>query len=257
VAALSNLKQGLANVQTSIHTPGGDPILRMGRDGVWIYGADNVEVQAGSRWAVNPMSLQHGFICWKKIPEGSKEQPELLGEETRSMFQPLPNKDTLPNYGHPWTEEIIVDMKCMNGEDEGEQVIYKPSSTGGLRAMKELIAEMMTQIDKDPAHPVPVLELLTDSYPHKQYGKTYIPILKIVDWVSMDGVGALAPAVEQAGAPEPETAAEAPKPTRRRTAAGEASTAPETATAGEPEPEPATAATPPAGGGERRRRRAV
>lgn len=202
LAALGSLKQGLQNVQSHIHTAGGDPILRMGRDGVWIYGADNVEVEAGSEWAVNPMSLQHGYICWKNIPQGSKDKPELLGEEVRSMFQPLPDKNSLPDYGagNSWAEEIMVDLRCVSGEDEGEQTLYKPSSTGGLRAMKEVIGEIMTAIDKHPETPVPVVVLENDSYQHKQYGKTYVPVLRIVRWVSMEGVEA--PAAETAK-PEP------------------------------------------------------
>jgi hypothetical protein len=202
LAALGNLKQGLQNVQSNIRVAGGEPILRMGRDGIWIYGADNVEVEDGSTWAINPMSLTHGFICWKVIPEGSKEKPELLGEETRSMFQPLPNKDSLPDYGHPWAEVLSVQLKCVSGEDEGEQVLYKTSSTGGLRAMKELIGSIMEAIDKHPETPVPVVVLESDSYPHKQYGKTYFPVINIQSWVSMEGVEAEAPAAEEKK-PEP------------------------------------------------------
>jgi hypothetical protein len=210
IAALGNLKQGLQNVQSGIRVAGGEPILRMGRDGIWIYGADNVEVEPGSTWAINPMSLTHGFICWKVIPEGSKEKPELLGEETRSMFQPLPVKESLPDYGHPWAEVLSVQLKCVSGEDEGEQTLYKTSSTGGLRAMKELIGSIMEAIDKHPETPVPVVQLKSDSYPHKQYGKTYFPVIAIEKWVSMEGVAEEAPAET----PKTETA-----PTTRRQAA--------------------------------------
>lgn len=251
LAALGNLKQGLQNVQSHIHTAGGDPILRMGRDGVWIYGADNVEVEPGSEWAINPMSLQHGYICWKNIPQGSKDKPELLGEEIRSMFQPLPAKESLPDYGagNSWSEEILVDMKCVKGEDADEQVIYKPSSTGGMRAMKEVIAEIMTAIDKHPDTPVPVVSLENDSYQHKQYGKTYVPVLKIVRWVSMDGVAG--------GAEAPKAEEQHTQPAEQQRRAAKAETAPQQAAGDEDDadaetvqPEPAQADT-----GERRRRR--
>lgn len=220
LAALGNLKQGLQNVQSGIRVAGGEPILRMGRDGIWIYGADNVEVEDGSTWAINPMSLTHGFICWKVIPEGSKEKPELLGEETRSMFQPLPNKDSLPDYGHPWAEVLSVQLKCVSGEDEGEQTLYKTSSTGGLRAMKELIGSIMEAIDKHPDTPVPVVQLKSDSYPHKQYGKTYFPVIAIENWVSMDGVAEeAAPAAEET---KPAETAQGQANGRRRAAAAPA-----------------------------------
>jgi hypothetical protein len=258
LAALGNLKQGLQNVQSGIRVAGGEPILRMGRDGIWIYGADNVEVEPGSTWAINPMSLTHGFICWKVIPEGSKEKPELLGEETRSMFQPLPNKDSLPDYGHPWAEVLSVQLKCLSGEDEGEQTLYKTSSTGGLRAMKELIGSIMEAIDKHPETPVPVVQLKSDSYPHKQYGKTYFPVIAIESWVSMEGVAADTgmPVSEQQQTIADETPAKT-APARRAAAAAPAQQEPANDEDEDETVEQPVQQTAAAGEGVRRRRRAA
>lgn len=220
IASLANLKAGLQNVHAAIPRAGGEPILRMGRDGVWIYGAENMEVQPGSIWAANPHSLIHGFVCWKKLPEGSKEAPELLGQELVSMYTPLPVKSALPDLGHPWTACVGINFKCTNLEDEGEQVIYKPNSTGGLNAMGELVASVMSQADKDPANIVPLIRLDNDHYQHPTWGKTYVPILTLMGWTGMDvadaGTAAPAPA-ETAPQPEPEPAP-APQPTRRRAA---------------------------------------
>jgi len=258
LAGLGNLKAGLAKVQASIPTAGGEPILRMGKDGIWIYGAENIEVEKGSKWAVNPLSLQHGYICWKKIPEGSKEKPEKLGEVLVSMFEDKPVKAGLPDYGHPWVEQTSVGLRCISGEDEGEQTEYKPSSVGGSNAMKAIIGAIMAQLDKDPEHPVPVVLLQSDSYIHSTWGKTYTPEIKIIDWIGMDGVAndededddaGQAPADEPAEETKPaETAAAAPASTRRRAAAAPVVEAPaEAETAAE---QPAPAAT-----GEVRRRR--
>jgi hypothetical protein len=250
LASLQNLKAGLQNVQQNIHV-GIDPILRMGRDGIWVYGQENVEVEPKSRWAVNPLSLRHGFICWKVIPEGSREKPELLGEALVGMFQPLPDPNSLPDYGHPWEPCLAFDVKCVSGEDEGIQVLYKTSSKGGMGASKEFIGKIMKQIDDDLNHAVPVVELLSDFYDNKKYGgRTYFPVFEIIEWVSMEGVEASEAAGDE---PEPPKAAEpakeqAPAPTGRRRAA-----APQEP-ANEPAPEPEQAA-PAAGDGERRRRR--
>src|SRR5690606_25103090 len=108
---------GLQNVKQNIVVKGGEPILRLGRDGVWIYGQENLDVQEGARWAVNPLSLQHGYICWKVIPQGSKEKPELLGEEMIGMFSAKPDKNSLPDYGHPWDECLSFNLLCLNGDD--------------------------------------------------------------------------------------------------------------------------------------------
>jgi hypothetical protein len=203
LAALGNLKAGLANVQQNTHAKGGEPILRLGRDGVWIYGADNTENEQGSKWAVHPLTIQHGYVCWKVIPNGSKTQPELLGEEMRRAIEPKPNRDTLPTYENtetgkpdPWADQISFQLLCVEGEDKGTAVIYKTSSTGGIRASKELIGALMAQLDSDPSKPMPIVELTNDSYQHKQYGKTYVPVFKIDGWTTLDGFEADEPANE-------------------------------------------------------------
>jgi hypothetical protein len=241
LAALGNLKAGLANVKRETHIKGGEPILRMGTDGKFIFGAENIEVEDGSTWAINPLSIQHGWVCWKVIPEGSKESPELLGEEMRGMFDPKPNKDALPDYGHPWNEQITFQLRCISGEDEGEQTIYKTSSQGGKRAALELMDAVGAQLDKDMSKPVPVVELKSDHYKHKQYGKTYFPVFEVVGWVSMDGVE---------GEPEGDQPEE-PKAAEPQQARRTAAKTPEP----EPEPEQDAPEPAPAASGERRRRR--
>lgn len=250
VGALKNLKAGLQNVHTSTKPKGGEPILRLGRDGLWIFGADNTEVEDGSTWAVNPLSLQHGFICWKVIPEGSKESPELLGEEMVSMFSAKPDKLALPDYGHPWADCLSFNLLCLSGEDKGEQMLYKTSSTGGLRATREFIAALMAQLDKDESKPVPVIELKSDHYKHKTYGKTYFPVFDIVEFVAMDQAPE-AGGGEPAQAEEPKQA-EPQQATRRRAAAPEPEPETEDQEEAQAEDQPAQQQ---AEGGERRRRR--
>lgn len=257
IASLQNLKAGLANVKATTKTKGGEPIMRLGRDGKWIFGAENLEVEAGSKWAINPLSLQHGFICWKVIPQGSKDTPELLGEEMVSMFSTKPDKGSLPDYGHPWADCLSFNLYCLDGDDEGEQVLFKTSSTGGLRASLEFVGKLMSHLDEDADNPVAVVELKSDSYVHKQYGKTYFPVLDIVEWMDMDGV-AEAPAAAEAPKEEPKQAAAEVPQARRRGAAAAPAPAPEPEVEDDApfeEDKPAEAAPVAAQGGEVRRRR--
>ena len=53
------------------------------------------------------------------------------------------------------------------------------------------------------------MQLEKDSYPHQQYGKIWIPVLTIVDWMPLDG---------PAPAPEPASPPPAEQPRRRRVA---------------------------------------
>ena len=63
----------------------------------------------------------------------------------------------------------------------------------------------------------PVIELGRDSYQHKVYGKTYFPVLKLVDWVrEPDGEEAPPAVATTAPAPVPAPAPEPEKPKRTR-----------------------------------------
>lgn len=217
LAALGGLKKNLQNVVSTISTPGGDYLLRM-VTGTWVYGAENVEVEDKSEWAVNPLSLTHGFVAWTDY---KKKKNEIMGEVMVPLTQSLPMLSDLREHVDSegnvceWRQAIGIQLQCMTGADKGEQVHYKPTSVGGLNALRELINDIVGALDEDPDHPVPVVTLDVDSYQHKQYGKTFVPVLTIVDWIPLDGE-----IKEPLKEPEQETAKEPEKPaeaTRQRT----------------------------------------
>lgn len=190
IAALGSLKQGLQNVSQTIVSTGGDPYLRLQTDGNWVYSAENIEVEPGSRWAVNPFSLMHGWVAWTDRP--GKQANEIVGEVMVPMTSALPPENELRDVSGTadnahWAQQLSFQLKCVNGEDAGEQVLYKTTSVGGMNAMKKIISAIMAQLDKDQDHPVPVIELKTDYYTHKKWGKTYTPIFDIDAWASLDG----------------------------------------------------------------------
>lgn len=208
VAALSGLKQGLANVTKTMPSTNTDPFLRMQKDGLWIYGADNVEVQEKSLWAINIMSLQHGYSCWTNYPDEKDKKNEIKGEVMVAATQPIPGRDTLAVYhdedGHvcEWREQYSFPLRCMNGDDTGVQVRYSTTSVGGIGAVKDIIAAVMRQLDRDPDNPIPIVLLQCDSYQNKKYGKTYFPIFLIKKWAPLaEDADA---AMEQATEPTPE-----------------------------------------------------
>lgn len=213
MALAATLKQGLANVHSSLPATGGEPFMRLLRDGTWVYGADNVEVEPGSLWAINPMSLQHGWVCWTRWEDRGqpKKKNEIVGERMVPMTQPKPLLDTLPDTGdwnNEWTDQISFQLKCISGEDTGEQVLYKATSKGGIGEARELIAAIMKQLDLDPTKPVPVVVLGNDHYMHNQYGKTYVPKFSVQHFVSMDG-----DETEQPAQTAPQTATQPSAPT--------------------------------------------
>jgi hypothetical protein len=98
---------------------------------------------------------------------------------------------------------------------------FTTTSVGGKRAVQSLAVAIAGQVDTDQAKPVPVVELDTEHYQHKSYGRIYTPIFKVLEWVSING-GEPAPAAVEAAAPAPAPAPEpaaAPAGRRRRVAA--------------------------------------
>lgn len=177
---IAQLKSTLINVTASMRGTGGDPFLRLLRDGTWVYGAENTEVEAGSLWAVDPRTLQHGYACWSKGEDN--DAGELLGEAMVSLFQTKPNVHELPQHGFPWAEQIAMTLRCASGEDEGVQVLYKVTSKGGMNAARVLLQALLKQVDADPANLVPLIELQFATYQHKKWGKIYTPVLRIEEW---------------------------------------------------------------------------
>ena len=204
-----DLVQGLQNVSAVVKGgTGGVPYLRLLKSGVFAFGAENIEPEDGSEWAVNPYSLHHGFACWG--------DGELVDERMVAFTEPPPNKAELPDYGYDWNQQIAMHLQCVSGEDEGTTVLYKGTSTGLRNAFRDLVEAMLARLKKDQVNYVPVITLDVDSYQHKKYGEIFVPIFDIVKWVSMDGVGV--EAADEAADDEDDEEPEAPPKRRGRKA---------------------------------------
>ena len=195
VGALKSLKTGLANVRQSIPQSGGNPFLRMLKDGSWVYGADDIEVHPDQVFAINPLGIQHGWIAWKEREQGSKEEAKVLGERMVPMTAPKPLENELPHVEEgKWTNQIDLPMKGVGGDDAGVEVNFKSNSIGGLNEAARLIDSIMAQLDIDEQNVVPLVKLSNDHYKHKMYGKVYTPVFEIVGWTNIDVPEASAPA---------------------------------------------------------------
>jgi len=210
---LSRLKSGIAEsrASTSLAGFGGKPLLRLLKSGLWVYGMEDVEVEEGSLWAVNPLSLMHGWVAWTNHPGMTKNT--MVGEVMVPVFEHKPAKP-LPVDGWPFSEQRMFELKCMSGEDNGQEVLHKTSSIGGMRGCDDLLKALQNQLEVNPQYPCPVLVLEAGSYKHSKYGQIFTPNFVIKDWADMTGALA-SQAKPQVAAPEATQAA----PQRRRAAA--------------------------------------
>ena len=177
--------------------------------GIWTHGQKRTVAEVESEWAVNPTTFQWGYVCWG---DGNK----VLGNVSVPIDRERPDVTALPDKGFPWTEEMAVNLKCMSGIDASTEVVFKTNTVGGRNEILQLIEAVRNRLgEQHEGRVVPVVQLSNSSYAHAQYGKTYIPVMSIVDWIGLEGPTESAPAPEPTPAPaSPAGAAEQPR--RRR-----------------------------------------
>lgn len=176
---------GLTESRVVIQAAGGKPFLRLLRDGIWAYGQNDTEVQEGSHWAINVRTLSWGWVCWTNRPAGQKN--EKLGQVMGPMTASRPPKPE-PIEGWGFSEAVAFEALCLDGEDEGTEVLYMGNSVGAMKAFTKLRDAIIAQLQADPRTPCPVVQLTQEDYKHNSYGKIYNPIFTITGWADLNGV---------------------------------------------------------------------
>jgi len=204
--------QGLANSVAIVGAgSGGETYMKMTKFGEFVFGAENLEVEEDSTWAVNPTQFTHGWICWGTKAHGT--DGEMLGEVMASASGPLPDEMTLPEAKGQWTKQVGVQLRCLNGDDQDIQCLFKTNSLGGKKAYTALVSAVVAEVQAQSEFIVPIVSLQSTSYTHKKYGKIFTPDFEIVDWTTMDG---LSEAAEEEKEPEKEKPVKRTRKTRAK-----------------------------------------
>lgn len=217
----ADLAKGLNNAAMSMPAAGGtNAYLKMDKNnGDWVFGQEETVVEPDSLWAVNPLSLKHGWVAWDTNAGGPPVQEIMVSALQRA----LPARDTLPELpmGTPdkksgrseqleYQGQRSVELTCISGEDTGTTVEYKQSSTGAMKLFGTLITAIEGQANKGDLV-VPIVKLSFDKYKHKQYGNIINPIFKIEDWRALDDGSPVEDTPEDEPAPRTRAAAAQPK----------------------------------------------
>ena len=184
LASIASLAAALANVPIGIGRTGLPMMLFKSREdgGTWGFGQRRTIPEEGSRWAVNPLTIQWGCISFG---DGNK----VVGERLVPITQPKPLIADMPDTTFPWQEEWSVNMKCLDGADAGVEVIFKATTDGAIKAIVQLVDELRNRLNgnQHDGKIVPIVLLEKDGYQHPKHGPTAIPVLTIVDWMPLDG----------------------------------------------------------------------
>jgi hypothetical protein len=210
LTALADLTKTLGNVNTAPITgrPAKPMLLYKSRENTYVLGAKRTVPEPDSQWAVNPRSFEYGWISF----EGKK----VTGEEMVPVSQPMPDRNTLPDTGFEWQKQWSVEMKCLNGVDAGVEAVFKGNTRGTLQAIAgqyDAVRDRIHGGQHDNKFSA-IVKLCTDSYPHPEYGRIWVPILELVGWAQLDG-----PTPQPVSPPPPPPpAANDAQPRRRRVA---------------------------------------
>jgi hypothetical protein len=222
-ANIQSLITSLEVAQTATPSSGDFQYLKMTKQGEWVYGADDIEVSDDSAFVIDPSSYSQGYVSWS-------EDGELEDEKMAAAGQPPVLLSALDNSMN-WKVQVGFALKGIEGEEDGEQLLFKTSSQGGKEVISALLAQIIARAKAGHAAIYPEVLLDNSSYKHKKYGKIYKPVLTVDKWVEAptgDGEEEAAPPVKE----KPKKAIAPPaKKTRSRKPAPE----PEEADSGEEE----------------------
>ena len=189
---------------------GSSVLLKMAKNGDWIFGSDQTTVEPNAEWAINPFSFVHGYIAWG--------DGEVLGEAMGPIARPKPEVGEAPAAAkRGWEDQVGLSVKCVSGTDDGLEARFSVTSVGGKKAVQAVALAIAAQVEVDATNPVPVVVLRKGHYQHKSYGRIYTPEFEVVRWIAMDGRSPAQAAKDDAQPTSPPAEAAAPaQATRRR-----------------------------------------
>jgi len=159
---------------------GRSEFLRMDKSGDWYFGVNDNPVGPDDRLYLDPMGSVHGWQCWADTDRSDVKAAALLGSEVVPSYEDLPPKpEEVPRTGRDWAAMVGLSLLM-----DGHKLTYTTTALGGLDAVAALSAELKTQYKTDPSRMVAVLNLGSDWYDHKKWGKTYVPVFNVIDWVA-------------------------------------------------------------------------
>ena len=190
VPSRENLAKKLAGFSAAKNALMGKALLRLTKEGRWVFGQDSIAMKEGTILIANPASLASGYVAWwmGKI-EGEVMQPLSAGPVDPSTL-PEVNSGSVPPgkkapSGKGWENQASVDL--ITQAEVPLSLIYKSSSLGGMKALLTLAGEISFGLTEDERRVYPLIELGTDSYQHKEFGEVFTPELHIVGWLDEAG----------------------------------------------------------------------
>lgn len=163
-----------------------------GNDGRFSYGADDVELAAGTQLVMNPRSAKKGWVIWVAS--------EVVYEKMVDFIDPHgPTKASLPDHGPYGEDDGPVEQYTMDFatlEEPFVEMIFQANNVSKRRAFAALLKEFGKLFRLHPGC-YPIVEIDSNEFEAKgddgkRKYKKYAPVFKIVDWIAEAELNAMA-----------------------------------------------------------------
>lgn len=160
------------------------PFLKYNK-GEFLYGMDAEVLPLGTRLVPDMASLAVGQIKWSDSGEVVEQRIGLVAdcaavrrEDVGDHDEDLWPRDEDGKRSDPWSPVRNLPMKDPN---TGTEFVFTTSSGGGNQALVRFTGQWRRQYTDNPGK-LPVMEIGSDSYPHRTYGKVHFPVFRLVSW---------------------------------------------------------------------------
>ena len=156
----------------------GIAFLKFTKQGEWVWGSEEIDIEDSDELAVNMASYAKGFICWDDgVP--IDEVMEIVATGRTVEKSHLDDHDVESGSGNGWKGQTSVNLKILS---DGRELRFSSTSKGGRTALSKLSKEFVSRLRRDENDLVPIVRLSGDSYKHKKYGNISTPVIEIVRW---------------------------------------------------------------------------
>lgn len=182
-AKLSNLDNAVQDLVSDTGTTLGSYLQFSGKTGE--YKLNGEPIEEGTVFAFGVEHGSKGIICWK---DEKPTKRELVGILSGDAMPQAPHKDDILE-GEEWRTLIEIPVRAL---DTGVQAVFGLSSAGGTRAMTRLVAEWAQRVRMHMEDSGNAKCCLVSVAAVKKDGKGddgkkfyyFLPVFKIVEWVS-------------------------------------------------------------------------
>src|SRR5262245_40039147 len=169
----------------------GAPLLKFTKQGEFAISDVNT-IADGTRCIAHCDLMEIGWVKWADgKPTGDRKVGLVADRLIPPQKSDLPDRDEslweIQDDGErrdPWAFQMSVPLSLLDAG--GETYKFTAGSKGGLRCLSALTRVYGKHIAEDkPGQPI--VELQSDSYKHRTYGKIFFPVMHVVGWTGADG----------------------------------------------------------------------